>query len=58
MVELYVDGNLIGVFSTEKAALNHIYDNYDFDDYTSCSVLPLGTTLVTDMVEEEEEDDG
>ena len=47
LVELQVNGELLGVFSSEKAAEKHMKDNLPDYSYT---VLPLGTLLFTDII--------
>lgn len=46
IVELVVNGELLGVFSSEKAAKKHMKTN--LPDY-SYSILPIGTFLITDI---------
>jgi len=60
IVELVVNGELLGVFSSEKAAKKHMKTNFSSEkaakkhmktnlpDY-SYSILPIGTFLITDI---------
>ena len=47
MYELFYDGRLIGVFSSENAAHDFMNKNYPTQSY---SIYPFGTTLNSDML--------
>lgn len=44
--ELYIDGKLIGVFSTNAAAIEFAEENHPEKSY---SIFPIGTTIATDI---------